>query len=383
MDSTEQLTSLQQTFELLTKSKSILIALPAHPSTDAVAAGLALYALCEKLGKRIKIVASDFTLPPSHQFLPKSKEILTDITQLRKFVIILDIAKTPVEELSYDIEGDKLNIYITPKSGFFQDNDVKTSAGGYMYDAIVVLDAPNLPSLGEIFEQNADFFYSTPVINIDHHAANEQFGQVNVVDLVATSVSEIIFELIKAFGHKTLDEYIATNLLAGIIAKTRSFRSQSATPKSLAIASHLIAQGARRDEIVKNLYQTKSLHVIQLWGRALARLRTTANGLVVYSRLGINDFERSQTSYSDLPGILDEIMVNAEGAEIAFLCYERPDGVFEVLMVTGKSHNGLEILKPFKPVGNQNMTKATLAGSLAEAEAAVVARCEEYTRAVQ
>lgn len=368
MPTQEEITSIQQSYGLLTKAKNILIALPQDPSTDAIASGLALYLMLQKLEKNVKVVASNFELPPSHHFLAKSKEITSDLTQLRKFVISVDTKSAPVEELSYDMTGDLLQIYITPKKGFFSDKDITTSAGNYTYDCIIVLDAPSLPSLGKVFEDNADFFYQTPVINIDHHASNEQFGQINIVDLVATSVSEIVFEILREFGHNVLDEQIATNLLAGIIAKTKSFRSLSATPKSLNIASHLIAQGARREEIINNLYRTKSLNVIQLWGRALARLKTAFEGMVVYSKLGLSDFERSNTTELDLPGILDEIMVNAEGAEIGFVSYEHQDGSVGIILSTLKSHNSLEILKPLEPTGNHNLAKAKTVGALAEVE---------------
>jgi phosphoesterase RecJ-like protein len=374
----QELQPIQQAYELLTKSKNVLIVLPQHPSTDAIASGLAIYLMLQKLETNVKVVAANFALPTSHQFLPKSKEIESNLRQLRKFVITVDIAKTPVEELSYDINGDSLQIYLTPKKGFFREEDVKTSPGDYAYDLVVALDAPNLPSFGEVFEHNAEFFYQTPIINIDHHAANEQFGQINIVDIVATSVSEIVFELLKEFGHNILDEHIATNLLAGIISKTKTFRSLYATPRSLNIASHLIAQGARRDDIINNLYRTKSLSVIQLWGRALARLKTVGDGVVVFSKLNKNDFERSQADENDLPGILDEIMVNAEGAEIAFLCYERGEGTIGILMASIKSHDGLAVLAPLHPKGNSNLTHAEVVGDITAVEQQVLDLVEIY-----
>lgn len=378
MQNSSEIRPIQQAYELLTKSEHILVVLPEHPSTDAIASGLGIYLMLQKLEKKSKVVASQFELPPSHQFLPKSKEIHSTLSQLRKFIVSVDIANTPVDELSYDIVHDKLHIYISPKKGFFSERDVTTSAGEYTYDLIIALDAPSLSSLGGVFEENADFFYQTPLINIDHHAGNEQFGQINIVDIVATSVSEIVFELLKEFGHNILDEHIATNLLTGIISKTKSFRSLSATPKSLNIASHLIAQGARREEIINNLYRTKSLSVIQLWGRALARLKTEDNNLFVYSKLNQKDFERSGGSAEDLPGILDEIMVNAEGAEIALVTYEIDPSTTGVLMGSIKSHNGLDILKEYNPTGNQNLTRARVALPLAEAEPKVVTTIRTY-----
>jgi len=374
----QEISPIQQAYKLLTKSEHILVVLSEHPSTDAIAAGLGVFLMLQKLEKKIKVVASRFELPPSHQFLPKSKEISSSLTQLRKFIISVDTAHTPVEELSYDIIDDKLHIYISPKKGFFSERDVTTSASEYTYDLIITLDAPNFPSLGSVFEDNADFFYQTPIINIDHHAGNEQFGQVNIVDIIATSVSEIVFELLKEFGHNILDEHIATNLLAGIISKTKSFRSLNATPKSLNIASHLIAQGARREEIINNLYRTKSLSVIQLWGRALARLKSEDNGLFVYSKLNANDFERSGGSPEDLPGILDEIMVNAEGAEIALITYEIDNHTTGILMASIKSHNGLDILKDFSPSGNQNLTRAQITAPLTEADSRVITAIRSY-----
>lgn len=373
---------IQQAYELLTKSENILVALPEHPSTDAIASGLAMLMVCQKLEKNVRIVAHNFELPASHRFLPKSKEIGSTLTQLRKFIISLDVAKTPVEELSYDIVDDKLHIYVTPKQGFFSEKDLVTSAGQYTYDLIMVVDTPSLPSLGEVFEANADFFYQTPIINIDHHAGNEQFGQINIVDIVATSVSEIMFELLKEFGHNILDEHIATNLLTGIISKTKSFRSLTATPKSLNIASHLIAQGARREDIINNLYRTKSMSVIQLWGRALARLKTSSGGVFVYSKLNRNDFDRSGASEHDLPGILDEIMVNAEGTEIALLCYEEKNNTTGAIMASIKSHNGLRILDQFSPKGNSNLTRVEIGSDMASAEAKLVVAIENYLKQV-
>ena len=305
-----ELSSFQQIYELIEKSKKIIITLPKNPSTDSIASGLGLFLFLEKIKKKVKVVCNEFELPPHHQFLPKSKEILSDLTALRKFIISLDVTKTKVRELSYDIADDKLNIFITPKSGFFDPRDISTSVSKFEYDLIFVLDSPDLESLGKLYDDNTEFFYHTPIVNIDHKPTNENFGQINLIDLVATSTSEIIFELVKEYKENIMDEYIATSMLAGIISKTKSFQSASVTPKSLAVASHLIEQGARRDEIIKNLYRTKSISSLKLWGRALARLRTDFDGRVVWTLLNREDFNRSEASWKDLEGVVDELIIN-------------------------------------------------------------------------
>ncbi len=352
---------IQQAIDQIEKCNNIVIALPRNPSTDAIASSLGLFLALEKLGKKVKVVCNEFDLPPSHQFLPKSKEINSDLTALRKFIISLDLSRTKVQELSYDISDKKhLNIFITPKDGFFEARDVSTSASSYEYDLIIVIDAPDLEALGKIYDDNTEFFYHTPTINIDHSAVNEYFGQINIVDLVATSTSEIIYEMVKEFKENILDEYIATSLLTGIISKTKSFQSASVTPKSLTISSLLIENGARRDDIIKNLYRTKSINTLKLWGRALARLKTELNGRIVWSLLNRQDFEKSGAGEAELEGVVDELMVNTPNAEIIILLFEGKDQLIQAIVTTGRTTDALNLFRDFKPTGTRNFIRFSL-----------------------
>lgn len=350
-------TPIKQTIDLIGKSNNLIIGLPNNPSTDAVASGLAMFLVLEKLGKKVKVVCSGFNLPPQHQFLPKSKEIVSDLTALRKFVISLDVSRTKVQELSYDISNNKkLDIFITPKNGFFEERDVTTSASAYEYDAIIILDTPDLEGLGKIYDDNTEFFYHTPIINIDHNPANEYFGEINIVNLVATSTSEIIFELLKELDTG-LDEYVATSLLTGIISKTKSFQTTSVTPRSLAISSYLIENGARRDDIIKNLYRTKSINTLKLWGRALARLKTEQNGKIVWSLLNKRDFDKSNAKEADLEGVIDELIINTPDAEVVVILYEPQEKNINVIVNSVKAIDGFGLFKKYRPTGTHNFTK--------------------------
>lgn len=369
----------EQAADALRRAKALLIALPKNPSSDAIASSLALFSVAEKLGKEVKVVAEDFQLPPNHDFLPKSREILPGLQSLRKFIISIDVSRTKVEELSYALEGGKLNIYLTPKGGFFEAKDVATSAGGFAYDLIVTIDAIDLEHLGGMFANNAEFFYQTPILNIDHSPANNHFGQVNLVDIAATSTSEILFELIKVLGHALLDEFIATNLLTGIISKTKSFKTPSVTPKSLAIASHLIESGGRREDIIRNLYQTKSLETLKLWGRALARLQGSMGGRFVRAKLSKQDFELTGVRDGNLSGVIDELIVNTPKADIILLLSE--DGVGRVHgIVSSKRYiNNRELFAKYQPEGTGDFTYLTIPGAtLDEAERQLVELVEQY-----
>ncbi len=362
----------QQLSSLFKQHHKVLICLPAKPTTDAVAAGLALYSVLEKLGKQSKVVAAGFALPDNHKFLPKSDEISRELTALKKFVISVDVSRTSVQDINYDIQNQRLNVYITPKSGYFETRDVSTSSSDYEFDLIVALDSRDLISLGKVFEDNAEFFHHTPIINIDHHPANEQYGEVNIVNVTATSVSEIVFELLEHIdaGH-LLDEYIATHLLTGIISKTKSFKTNTVTPRSLAIASHLIGSGARREDIVKNLYQTKTITSLKLWGRALSQLQGDLDKKIVWSLLRQKDFTETSTTSSELGAVIDELIINTPDAQHVYVVYEQTDAaghtVIQAVVATAAYIEATQVFRDMQPVGDTHFVTITIPVSTVEA----------------
>lgn len=367
---------LEQAVTALEKSKSILIAIPKSVSTDALSGALALHHALTKKGKTASIVCSDFEFPDNHGFLKKETNVPVEreLSQLRKFVINLDISNAEVEELSYDVQDTSLKIFITPKKGSFKENDVTTEHSEYAFDLIVVLDTPDLPHLGHIFENNSEFFYHTPIINIDHSAANENYGEINLVELTATSVSEILFELIKAIDANAFDQHISTALLAGIISKTKSFQNSNVTPKALKVASHLIDSGARREEIIRHLYQTKTIQTLKLWGRALARLKQDKTETTLWSLLTEKDFEKSGAAPADIVNVIDELVINAPNAKIVAMLYQTNEPGTRLLIHTPTSIDAFALLKEFKPRGNKHFTECALPDTdLLAAEARLMA----------
>jgi nanoRNase/pAp phosphatase (c-di-AMP/oligoRNAs hydrolase) len=314
-----ELTPREQAIALLRQSTTPLILLPTTPSTDALAAGLALLLVLEKQGKLVKIVSPDFTLPPGHDFLPRTGAVEQRLSSLRKFVIRVDTSKTKLDNLSYDMQDAAVHIYLEPKQGFFEAKDVTLSAGAFTHDLIITLDLATLEALGSLYTDNAEFFFQTPILNIDHHSENTRFGHTNLVDVVASSVSEILFEVIKDLGHELIDEQVATSALTGIISKTKAFQNQRVTPRSLSIASHLMSAGARREEIVQHLYQTKTLATLKLWGRALGRIKTEREGKIVWTTITTTDLEETGTTPADATGALDELLTEAANAGITCL----------------------------------------------------------------
>ena len=381
------LTQEQQIFEQIKKASNILITFKKTWSHDAVASALAIYLFLKKMDKPVEVVAEKFSLDKLYSFLPGCTEIKNSLDNLRKFIISLDITNTKVSQIKYKQEENKLNFIISPKDGFFTESDITSGTSGFKYDLIIVLGTPDLESLGRIYDNDTEFFYQTPIINIDHNSTNEEFGQINFIELTAVSTAEIVFSLFESFGRDLIDENIATCLLAGMIAETKSFKTNNVTPRALMAASALMSLGARREEIVNYLYRSKSLNVLKLWGRVLARLSGALDNKLVWSTLSATDFLKTSSTEKDLTDVIDELIINIPQAKVIAIIYEnqseeaqppaQPSNQTNLLLYTIKNLDSLSLAKEFNPSGIKSLCRAVINLPIVEAEKNIITAIQE------
>jgi len=375
------LTQEQQIFEQIKKAQNILITFKKTWSGDEVASALALFLFLKKMDKNVEIAAEQFSQDQLYSFLPAYKEINNSLDNLRKFIISLDITNTKVSQIKYQQEENKLNFIISPQDGFFTADDIEAHSGGFKYDLIIIVSSPDLESLGKIYDNDTEFFYQVPLINIDHKSNNEEFGQINFIELTAVATSEILFSLFESFSRELIDENIATCLLAGIIAETRSFKTPNITPHALLTASQLISMGARREEIVNQLYRSRSLNVLKLWGRVLARLSSTLDNKLVWSTLNSANFSKTNSSEKDLTDVIDELIISIPQAKVIVIIYETngtgAPAQTKIIIHATKNIDSLALAKEFNPTGAKSLAEARINLPLAEAEKIVIKTIEE------
>lgn len=348
----------QQIFEQIKKAQKILVTFRKTWNGDSVASGLAMYLFLKKLGKETDIIAEKFDQKTLYSFLPAYGEIKNSIDNLRQFIISLNIENTKVNQIKYKVKDNTLDFIISPKDGFYSEDDIETRSGDFKYDLIITVDTPDLEFLGKIYDNDTEFFYNTPIINIDHHGSNEEYGQVNQIDLTAVSTSEILFSLFNNYSRDAITEDIATCLLAGMISKTRSFKTPNVTPTALSSASQLISMGARREEIVNYLYRSRPLNVLKLWGRVLARLSGELDNKLVWSAIKKEDFQKTDTGENDLDEIIDELIVNMPEVKVIALIYEvetEGKNYSNALVYAVKNIDSLEMVKELNPEGTKKM----------------------------
>lgn len=320
----------EQIIDLIQRSQKILIMPSAPPDGDSVGSSLALYLALKKLQKEVTVVCPEM-VPDTYHFLPSTHVIGDRVVASKDFIITINTQKIKIENIKTLNEDDKVNIIITPANGRLTEGEVNFNYGPERYDLIITVDTGGVEQLGHLYSNHIDMFHQIPVINIDHHASNEHFGRINLVDIMAPSTTELltpIFELMeKKTGQKLIDEDIATLLLAGIITDTGSFQNANTSPRAFDASAKLISYGARQQEIIQHIFKTKQLSTLKLWGRILTKMQTDEKFNIVWSVLTRKDFQDTASQENETGGIIDELLTNAPGSEIVLLLKERKEGV--------------------------------------------------------
>ncbi len=329
-------TTRDQIFNLIDKSQSILLLTHAKADCDGLGSMISMYLALQALGKEVTAATND-PAPEVLSFLPSIHIVQNSVTS-NDFVITLDIRNTPLNKIKYKLAEDhsRVNIIVTPRSGQFKAEDVTFGKDEKHFDLIITFDTGNLEHLGPIYDQNAELFFNTPLINIDHHASNTDYGQVNFVDVVSASTTEMMLDLLREmetrYEKKFLTPDVSTLLLAGLITDTGSFQHANTSPRAMEVAAQLLDLGARQQEIIKNIYKTKKLTTLKLWGTVLSKVETDPIYRLVWSSISKSDLNETGANSEESEGIIDDLLSNAPGAELIMLFKYNEEGYVSVSM---------------------------------------------------
>lgn len=228
-------------------------------------------------------------------------------------------------------------------------------------DLIIVLDSSNLERTGLDFEKMKE--KTNLIINIDHHASNSQFGDINIVNVDATSTGEIIYRIISN-SKWPISQDISTSLYTAISTDTGCFQYDSVSSETHKYISELIELGADTRLVNTSVFQSKSINKIYLLSEALKNLVFLKNNKVAITSLRKRDFVAAEASSADSEGIV-EFIRNIKGVELAIFLKEETDKV--KISLRSKSYiNCINIASEFGGGGHIRASGATSINSLDE-----------------
>ena len=232
------------------------------------------------------------------------------------------------------------------------------------WDALLTMECPEADRAGW------PNLLAGAVMNVDHHPGNTRYGTVNLVDLPAAAVGEMIAGLLDLLGWP-LTKDIATNLWVSLVSDTGSFRYSNTTPRALALGARLVAAGAEPGPVNEFLFEAAPLSSLRLEALVLGTLELHAGGTVATVELPRRFFEETGAKESDTEGLVNRAR-GIEGVQAAALlregdsgeirCSLRSKGVVDIRSVAARHAGG----------GHRNASGCRMKGTLASAKAALV-----------
>ena len=204
------------------------------------------------------------------------------------------------------------------------------------------------------------------LVNIDHHASNDNFGTANLVDVTAAASAELVSRVIDALGIKWTPE-MATAALVGIMTDTGSFQFPSTDARALDRAARLREAGADLQAITYNIFRNKRFEALKLWGFAFSRLVREQGGQLVWTEIRAGDIGAAEARDEDISGLVEQVARSA-GMRVALL-FNAQTGSVKVSCRTSQwepSVDASALMARFGGGGHVRAAGALIEGDLAD-----------------
>lgn len=246
--------SFQEIWKKLLSAKRIAMSLHFDPDGDSLACCVSMKYVLESEGKYIKIVSKD-NIDFGLKELNYSKEV-----EFGKSISDLDLEK---------------------------------------FDVVLILDSG---SKKQFVDEKFVFPQNIFLINIDHHASNDFFGDLNYVDSSKTSCCSVLLDFFREIKIE-IDKELASLLLLGIYTDSGYFSHDNGS--SIKDAAFLIDKGADYlDGIVNKIKYNASLKVKKYYGLLYNNFKIVKIGKfnVGYTFATLNDIKKLGLNKSDVNG---------------------------------------------------------------------------------
>jgi phosphoesterase RecJ-like protein len=181
-----------------------------------------------------------------------------------------------------------------------------------------------------------------PILNIDHHPDNTQYGTVNLVQADKSSVAELVFDFFK-YCNWTITPGIATCLLTGIFTDTGSFMHSNTQESTLQAAAELMKKGARTATVARYTYKGKSVEGLKAWGKALENAYYDRDQKIIYSIITEQELvELGNPPMDYFEGLVETLN---KVPEAKFALFLKQDGDMIKGSLRSDPHKGIDVKK--------------------------------------
>ena len=277
-----------------------------NPDGDAIGSTLALYHYLKSMGHNVSVIMpNDF--PDFLKFLPGANDI-----------IIYEKQKKQAEKI------------------------IKNATYSFYCDFNQLGRLSNLEKLEKKL--------NSVKVMIDHHPEPAKFADYTISDVSVSSTAELVYEFIsQTENSKIVKKEIAECLMTGIITDTGLFHHNSSNPRTFEIIANLMHSGAKKDEIINEIYNTYSYNRMKLLGSSLFNwLKVKQEYGAAYFYLSKETLEKYNYQMGDTEGLVN-YPLSIKGINFSVLFVEKDDYVkvslrsntkFDTNKIARKHYNG-------------------------------------------
>ena len=147
---------------------------------------------------------------------------------------------------------------------------------------------------------------SAQFVMIDHHQQPDDYAVITYSDTKMSSTSEMVYHFIEGMqGVEEINHAIATNLYAGIMTDTGSFRFPATSAVTHKVVAALIDAGANNSEIHQNIFDTNSPDRMKLLGVALNNMVLLPEYNAAYITLSQAELDDNNFKKGDTEGFVN------------------------------------------------------------------------------
>lgn len=234
------------------KAKSVLLHCHPSPDPDSVGSALAMKFALEQLGKKATVIKGDSEIPQAFMHFPGAGDIV--------------------------------------KKNFFEVDLAK-------FDLFIILDSGSK----EMISRFKPITLPLPIktIIIDHHASNNGYADLNLVESSYPSTSQVLFDLFVLWGINVSHE-IAANLFIGIYTDTGGFKYPGTTKRTFDIAGELANDVPEFPRLITEMENSATFGEIKFRALALGSVETFANGQIGLSVISNETLKERGIPLSDV-----------------------------------------------------------------------------------
>ncbi len=307
----------QKTWDALLAVERICVVIPAKPDGDNIGSALGLFFALKAQGKTVAIVSLG-KIPEYFSFLPGINAIVYDVETVTR----------------------------------------------HPWDAMVVTDVSDASYAG--INPLRDACTPRPMlVQIDHHATNTYFGDVNLVEPRAASATVVVTNLLRTM-HVFVSPDIALCLLTGLLTDTSFFANPATDEQALATGAFLLEHGADVRPMFKALVVNKDMKTLKVWGKTFERMRFCERCGLVVTVLFNHELTDAGLTSESAEGIANFLNILSGVRAVCVLREEAPGKLKASLRTTHSNVDVSKIALLFGGGGHKKAAGFSMNGKLSE-----------------